>query len=134
MIQFTETNIIIAVIGMVGLLSSGIVITTALSVIGPTVIDTVRVYSLKVTMFFDPFHTAPVRYVVISDSQLSQLRLQQLENDILVLESQVNRYESGLAEVKAKLKLKKDLYKEAGALNGSKTTEALSQSGESGVT
>lgn len=29
MIQFTETNIIIAVIGMVGLLSSGVVITTA---------------------------------------------------------------------------------------------------------
>ena len=91
-------------------------------------------YSLKVTMFFDPFHTAPVRYVVISDSQLSQLKLQQLENDILVLESQVNRYESGLAEVKAKLKLKKDLYKEAGALNGSKTTEALPKSGESGDT
>ena len=78
---------------------------------------------------FDMFFGTSPRYIVISDSELARLRQDQLGQEITVLESKLNRYQTAIQEVKVELKSKKDLYKEAGALNGSQTTETLPQSG-----
>ena len=74
------------------------------------------------------FGTSP-RYIVISDSELTELKVRQAHEDALVLKSQVNRLETALAEVKDKLKSKEEYINKAGTLNGSQTTETLPQSG-----
>ena len=78
-------------------------------------------------MFFTPFFDYNTRYIVISDSELQEMKNQRLANEIDILESKVNRYEAALSEVKETLELKKTEYKKAGALNG-QTTEALPKS------
>ena len=83
---------------------------------------------------FDVFFNTSPRYIVISDSELTELKVRQAHEDVLVLKSQANRLETALAEVKDKLTLKEEYIKKAGALNGSQTTEALSQSGTSSDT
>ena len=84
---------------------------------------------------FDVFFNTSPRYIVISDSELTELKVRQAHEDVLVLKSQANRLETALAEVKDKLTLKEEyIQKHAGALNGSQTTEALSQSGTSSDT
>ena len=80
---------------------------------------------------FDVFFNTSPRYIVISDSELTELKVRQAQEDALVLKSQVNRLETALAEVKDKLKSKEEYINKAGALNGSQTGEALPQSGES---
>ena len=80
---------------------------------------------------FDVFFNTSPRYIVISDSELTELKVRQAQEDVLVLKSQANRLETALAEVKDKLKSKEEYIKKAGTLNGSQTTEALPQSGES---
>ena len=71
------------------------------------------------------------RYIVISDSELRDMRVRKAEEDIAVLESQANRLNTALAEVKNSIRLKKAYIKEQVPLNESKATEALSSSGES---
>ena len=71
------------------------------------------------------------RYVVISDSELREMRIRKAEEDIAVLESQANRLNTALAEVKNSIRLKKAYINEADVPNESKATEALSSSGES---
>ena len=47
------------------------------------------------------------RYIVISDSELRDMRVRKAEEDIAVLESQANRLNTALAEVKNSIRLKK---------------------------
>ena len=71
------------------------------------------------------------RYIVISDSELRDIRVRKAEEDIAILESQANRLNTALAEVKNSIRLKEAYIKKAGIPNESKATEALSSSGES---
>ena len=81
---------------------------------------------------FDMFFGTSPRYVVISDSELTELKVRQAKEDALILKSQINRLETALAEVKEKLTLKEEyIKKQAHVPNLPETTQAVSQSGES---
>ena len=49
---------------------------------------------------FDVFFNTSPRYIVISDTELTELKVRQAQEDALVLKSQVNRLETALAEVR----------------------------------
>ena len=81
-------------------------------------------------MFFTPFFDYNTRYIVISDSELQEMKNQRLANEIDILESKVNRYEAALAEVKETLELKRNTYKRAGGSN-EPTNKVIQESGAS---
>ena len=65
------------------------------------------------------------RYIVISDSELRDIRVRKAEEDIAILESQANRLNTALAEVKNSIRLKEAYINEI-------TTTEISDDKEAG--